>query len=68
VTLRTPDHRADELNALLKDLDAAVTARFDKPQGVRRARQAESAPDGTGLRGIVAAALRWFRRSPTRQR
>jgi hypothetical protein len=63
-----PDRRADELNAILSELDAAVAARFDKPQSVRRARQDESARDGTGLRGVVAAALRWFSRSPTQRR
>jgi hypothetical protein len=68
VTQRTPDPRADELNRVLTELDAAVAARFDKPQSIRRARHEDGARHRTGLSAVVAAALRWLGRSPAQPR
>jgi len=63
----TPDPRADELNTLLTELDAAV-ARFDKPQSTRRVRREDGAGHGTRLSAVLAAARRWLRRAPAQPR
>jgi hypothetical protein len=61
---------ADELAALLAELDTAIAARFaeSRSQAVPR-RRAEATPPRTGLRGVVAVARRWLGRGrPARER
>jgi hypothetical protein len=57
-------HREDlaaQLAALLQEIGPAVAARFEEPRCRRREARAPGRP--TGLRGAVAAALRWFGRA-----
>lgn len=67
---RSSEPLADELAALLAELDTAIAARFaeSRSQAVQR-RRAEATPPRTGLRGMVAVARRWFGRGrPARER
>jgi hypothetical protein len=61
---RTPDPLADELAALLAELDTAIAARFSesRSQATHRRRE-ETTPPRTRLRGVVAAARRWLSRA-----
>jgi hypothetical protein len=63
VARRSSDPLADELAALLGELDTAIAARFaeSRSQVVQR-RRVEATPPRTGLRGVVAVARRWFGR------
>jgi len=58
----TLERLAGELAGVLSDLDAAIAARFGQPSGRARSRHREDPrPERPRLRGMVAAALRWFR-------
>ena len=53
------DELGVELSGLLGDIDAAIAARFQEPQRYERRRRRPPR-----LRGVVAAAFRWFGRAP----
>jgi hypothetical protein len=64
VARRSSDPLADELAALLAELDTAIAARFPESRTqVTHRRRAETAQPRTRLRGVVAAARRWLRRA-----
>lgn len=56
----TRDDLAERLSALLRDLDAAIQARYTEPSGRSKTRRGDAARPRPGLRGIAATALRWF--------
>jgi hypothetical protein len=54
------DHLADQLSGLLKDIDAAVRARFTDGTRSETRRRRSGTRSRQSLRGAAAATLRWL--------
>jgi hypothetical protein len=53
-----------DLSTVLGEIDTAIAARFRETQGRARRRE-ETRRQDEGFRGVIAAAFRWLKRSPT---
>ena len=61
---RPPDPLDAELSEVLRELDAAVAARFSETRSQAARRRREEVPaQSERLRGAVSTALRWLGRS-----
>jgi hypothetical protein len=63
VALETRAALAEQLSALLRDIDAAIRARLPESGRPETARRSENAQHDEGRGGVVAAALRWLTRA-----